>query len=157
MSQPALKQDDETYQALILAIGNHYFCAFIHKIQDVIERIPVTPVPRANESIVGVLNLRGHIVTEIDVASVLGIKSDKAKTKQSGYAIVIEKNNEMFSMAFDNIGDVISIQTRDIERLPETIDQKWLDVSKGVYRMGDKLVVCLDFDLMIDSIAVSSH
>lgn len=69
---------------------------------------------------------------------------------EDGYSIVINKGNEMYSLVFEDVGDVIDIPLSNIEKLPDTIQKKWISVSKGVYRMGEKLIVLLDFNLLID-------
>lgn len=143
-------------KALIVNIGHHYFGAIIDNIQDVIQRNPTTPVPLAPDNIIGLLNLRGHIVTEIDVARTLGIGDIGQDTMKNGYAIVISKENEMYSLVFEDVGDVIDIPAAQIEKLPETIERKWFSVSRGVYRMGKRLVVLLDFNMMIDHLTADT-
>lgn len=140
----------DTFKILILNIGNHYFGAPIESIQDVIQRNPTTPVPLTPPNIIGLLNLRGHIVTEIDVAYTLGIHNRDWLAGNNGYSIVINRGGEMYSLVFEGIGDVVDVMDSSIERLPDTINRKWFSISRGVCRMGDKLVVLLDFNLMID-------
>lgn len=143
------KQDinTELLKVLIVNIGKHYFGGIINSIQDVIQRIPTTPIPHAPENIVGLLNLRGHIVTEIDVAKTLGLQN--ASEKEEGYAVVTSENGEMFSFVFEGIGDVIDITADQIEILPDTVNPDWQNYTKGVYRMDKKLVIILDFSALI--------
>lgn len=114
--------------------------------QDVIKLSKKTPVPLSQKNISGLLNLRGHIVTEINVSQTLGLK-EKVK---SGFAVVINRDDELYSLAFEGIGDVIEISFSEIEPLPETVQKNWHQLAKGVYRMGDKLIVILDLELFVD-------
>jgi purine-binding chemotaxis protein CheW len=137
---------------LIVSIGEHFFGAKIDIIHDVIRRQKTTPVPLASPNIVGLLNLRGHIVTEINMAKTLDLdhQTDMDITKQ--YSMVINRKGELYSLTFDAIGDVIDVPKGQIERLPETINPRWFDMSEGVYRMDDKLIVVLDLYAIIDQI-----
>ena len=150
-SQPHPQSGPQTMNVLVCNIGTHYFGAIIDHIQDVIRRSPTTPVPLTSPNIVGLLNLRGHIVTEIDVAKTLGI-ADESDENLDGYSVVINKDHEMYSLVFDGVGDVIDIPVSQIENLPFTIDKTWSALSHGVYRLNDKLLVILDFDLLINKL-----
>jgi purine-binding chemotaxis protein CheW len=151
-----LKDGQEQTKILVSNIGEHYFGIAIDSIQDVIKCSPTTPVPLAPDNIVGLLNLRGHIVTEIDIAKTLDIDVVDRKQIIDCFSIVINKNNEMYSLVFDDIGDVIDINVSEIEPLPFTIDKKWVSLSKGVYRLPTMLVVLLDFNLLIDNIRIAA-
>lgn len=70
---------NDNVKCLIVNIGDHYFGALVNNIADVNQRSPTTPIPMANKNIIGVLNSRGHIVTEINVAHVLGIEPNNTK------------------------------------------------------------------------------
>jgi purine-binding chemotaxis protein CheW len=140
---------------LITNIGDHYFGAAIDEIHDVIQRQRTTQVPLTRPNIIGLLNLRGHIVTEIDMAKTLEIDVDLDNQKQGEYSIVISYENELYSLAFDGIGDVINIQNTAIEHLPETINRRWHSMSKGVYRLPDKLLVILDLKTIIGELTHS--
>lgn len=133
-------------QYLILHIGAHYFAVNVGNITDVIKQSRKTPVPLANKNISGVLNLRGHIVTEIDVATTLGIQRHN---RDKGLAVVINREDELYSFVFDGIGDVVEIAFAAIDPLPETVQKTWHTLSKGVYKMADKLVVILDLTAFV--------
>ncbi len=141
-------------QYLVINIGTHYFAVNVGNITDVIKQGRKTPVPLSNKNIAGVLNLRGHIVTEVDVATTLGITPTK---KDSGFSVVIDKEGEMYSFVFDGIGDVIEIGFSEITPMPETIQKDWHALSKGVYKLADKLVVLLDLPAFVDLSLNTDH
>jgi purine-binding chemotaxis protein CheW len=149
MAKPARKEEPVYYKALIVNIGEHYFAAPIDNIQDVILRSPTTKVPLASKHIIGLLNLRGHVVTEINVAYTLGIEDDSELDDTNGYSIVINHGNEMFSMVFEGVGDVIDINTDDIEQLPDTSNKDWLSMTRGIFRTQERLIVILDFERLL--------
>lgn len=150
------KKADGSSQFLILNIGQHHFAADVRHIQDVIKRRQTTRVPLAKRHIVGLLNLRGHIVTEISVARTLGIK-ETVMAAGEGFTVVINRNEELYSLLFDGIGDVIEISPSEIEPLPETVERRWHQISKGVYRQEEKLLVILDFALLMGLMSDEEH
>lgn len=154
MKQMDNKADNrsEIVRTLIVNIGDHYFGAPIAEIHDVIQRQQTTRVPHAQPNIIGLLNLRGHIVTEIDMAKTLEIEAEDNHEKSGQYSVVINYNAELYSLVFDGIGDVIDINGNTLERLPETVNRKWFAMSKGVFRMSDKLIVVLDLNAVIGQI-----
>lgn len=151
MADAARKIQQEPYRkALVVHIGKHYFAAPIDHIQDVILRNPTTRVPLASRHVVGLLNLRGHVVTEMNVAYTLGLDEECPIADSEGFSIVINNGSEMFSMVFQGVGDVIDIPTGEIEQLPDTINSDWLKVAHGVYRTPERLLVILDFGRLLD-------
>jgi len=149
MTEP---KDNISSQYLILNIGAHSFAVPVMNIQDVIKSINKTPVPLSKANINGLLNLRGHIVTEIDVAKTLGIEGRKHDSKND-FAVVVDIKDEFYSFAFDGIGDVIEIKNTSIDPMPETVQKSWHKVSKGVHKLSDKLLVMLDLNLIVSLIS----
>lgn len=143
------------FKALVVNIGTHYFAAPIDHIQDVILRSPTTPVPLASRHVVGLLNLRGHVVTEMNVAYTLGVEEECPVADGEGFSIVINRGNEMFSMVFEGVGDVIDIPYQSLEPLPDTVNREWVGLSRGVHRTEGKLLVVLDFDCFLESLRPS--
>lgn len=139
--------DSDVVRILIINIGDHYFGTPIHEIHDVIQRQKTTQVPLTQNSIIGLLNLRGHIVTEVSMATALNIQSSKDTVKK--YSIVIGQKGELYSLAIDDIGDVIDVDTSSIEHIPETVDRSWITIATGVVRLPDKLIVILDLESLI--------
>lgn len=117
-------------------------------IHDVLSAQKITPVPLAPPSITGVLNLRGRIVTAVDLRTRLGLPArDKGEKSMS---VVVEHAGEPYSLLIDNVGEVISVPMEKFERNPRTLDPKWQEVSSGVCRLDGQLLVILDVDRLLD-------
>lgn len=149
------ENNSDLLQYLVFNIGSHYFAANVLNIDDVIRSGKTTYVPLSKPNIRGLSNLRGHIVTEIDVAKTLNIIRHE-KQKES-YSVVTHIKNEFFSLTFDGIGDVIEIKSDKVDPLPETVNKKWHSVSKGVYQAEEHLIVILDFPLFIQVVSETEH
>lgn len=147
--------NEDVTRILIVSIGDHYFGTPIHEIHDVIQRQKTTPVPLTQNSIIGLLNLRGHIVTEVDMATALNIPSSENARKK--YSIVIGQKGELYSLAIDDIGDVIDAQMSTIEPIPETVDRSWISLSKGVIRLPDHLIIILDLEALITKLTQNAQ
>jgi len=132
----------ESIQYVTVMIGGQLFGLPIERVHDVFMPESITRVPLSNPQIAGVLNLRGRIVTAIDVRTRLGIQAQEGS--RSGMSVVAEINGELYSLIVDKVGEVMSLPVADFERNPATLDPRWQEVSSGIYRLKDVLLVVLD-------------
>ena len=117
-------------------------------VHDVLNQQQITAVPKAQEWVSGVLNLRGRIVTAIDLRKRMGISPRKDGEKSM--SVVVEHKEEPYSLQIDSVGDVMALKTVDFEKNPITLDQQWRGVSKGIYRLEKELLVILDVEKLLD-------
>lgn len=117
------------------------------RVRDVLRFQPLTRVPLAPPQIAGTINLRGHIVTAINVRVRLG--SSPASGDKQGMCVVVESRGESYCLIVDSVGDVISIKDTDIEPNPGSLSQEWAVVSRGIYRSDEGLTLLLDVDQML--------
>jgi purine-binding chemotaxis protein CheW len=120
----------------------------IERVQDVFKPTRMTRVPLAAPEIAGVLNLRGRIVTAIDLRCRFDLPA--ADERRTPMAIGIESHGESFGLLVDAVGEVLKLP--ESERLPKPInlDRKLARVSAGVYRLDGQLLVVLDIDRILD-------
>ncbi|WP_417451553.1 chemotaxis protein CheW [Kordiimonas sp.] len=116
-------------------------------VHDVLNPQQITRIPLAPAWVSGVLNLRGKIVTAIDLRQRLGLPPLEGD-KQS-MSVVVEHNDEPYSLQIDSVGEVLSLDDADFERNPVTLDQRWREVSRGIYRLENKLLPILDVDRLL--------
>ena len=120
----------------------------IECVQDVFTLGKITPVPLAGREIVGVLNLRGRILTVIDLASRLALYG--ATDADANMVIGIERGSESFGVLVDRVGEVLSLSDDDREPAPNNLDRTLNAVATGVFRLEDKILVALDADRTLD-------
>jgi purine-binding chemotaxis protein CheW len=120
----------------------------IGRVQDVFKPTNVTRVPLAGPQIAGVLNLRGRIVTAIDMRNLLDLHS--RETGRAPMAIGIEFKSESFGLLVDAVGEVLRLPAAEREPNPINLDRKLARVSAGVYRLEGQLLVVLDIDRVLD-------
>jgi len=116
----------------------------IGHVQDVFTPANITRVPLAGDAIAGVLNLRGRIVTVIDLANRLQLDVSRDATAQM--VIGIERGSESFGILVNRVGEVLSLADGDREPAPINLDRTLDAIATGVFRLDEKILVALDAD-----------
>ncbi len=116
-------------------------------VHDVLNAQQITKIPLSADWVSGVLNLRGRIVTAIDLRSRLGLEPLGGEKKSM--SVVVEHNDEPYSLQIDEVGEVLSLDDQLFERNPVTLDARWRDVSKGIYRLENELLAILDVEKLL--------
>lgn len=120
----------------------------ILSVEDVLGPQKISQIPKADPAVAGVLNLRGRIVTAIDVRRRLGLPP--IESNSTLMSVVVEHDREPYSLLIDSVGDVLKVPTSSYERNPATLDPRWAQVSAGIYRLDDKLLVALEVGALLD-------
>lgn len=141
----------ETRDFLTIWIGEQIFGIPILQVQDVLGEQSVTKIPLSPPAIAGSLNLRGRIVTAIDVRTCLGMPPAE-KSEHQDMSVVVENGGELYSLLIDKVGDVLSLPQNDFEKTPATLDDTWKDISAGIYRLKEKLLVVLDVPKLLNEL-----
>lgn len=139
--------NDDKYVSL--KVKGLMFGLSVQFVQDVIYTPEMTAVPLSPNTLCGLLNLRGRIVTAIDLGIILDLgasyfSSDKNNAGHNTMSIIIEMNNELFSFIVDSVGEVITIDPHFLEKKPANLDERWRQYTTGVFRHEDELLVVLD-------------
>jgi purine-binding chemotaxis protein CheW len=141
------KQTDLS-EFVTMIIGDQWFGIPVYSVQDVLGSQDIALVPLAPPDVAGSLNLRGRIVTAIDPRVRLGLPArDKEKSIMS---IVVEHGGELYSLLIDQVGEVLNLPVNRFERNPASLDPRWRDISAGVYRLDDRLLVVMDVDRLLE-------
>ncbi|MCB1021652.1 MAG: chemotaxis protein CheW [Bryobacterales bacterium] len=119
------------------------------KVQEVLRYQQMTPVPRADGVIEGLINLRGQIVTAFDMRRRLGLPDRPAEREPMN--VVIRADDGAVSLLVDEIGDVIEVDSDDFEPPPETISRAAREVIEGVYKLSDRLLLVLSSEKALRS------
>jgi purine-binding chemotaxis protein CheW len=128
--------------------GGHTFGIPVACVQDVFVPHTITRVPLAPPEIAGVLNLRGRIVTAVDLNARLGLPP--AAAPEARLAVGTERGGEAYGILIDGLGDVLSLAPEAMEPNPAHLDPHWSAISRGVYRLNGTLLVVLDVERVLD-------
>lgn len=129
-------------------VGGQLFGIPVLQVQDVISSEPVAPIPLSPPDIVGSINLRGRIVTVVDLHFVLSLERPEGTTEQRN--VVVECGEEAYSLQVDDVGEVLMLDDADFEHCPSTLDKEWRRVSSGLYRIKEGLLIVLDVQLIVE-------
>lgn len=135
---------------LTININGQMFGIPILQVQDVLGEVKVTRIPLAPPQVMGSLNLRGRIVTAIDVRKCLGL--NPLENSDRRMSVVVTHEDELYSLIIDNVGDVLTLQDKEYEQTPATLDISWKTISLGVYRLNDEILVILDVPKLLLSL-----
>lgn len=133
-------------------IGDQILGLPIGRVHDVFITNRITLVPRAPSEIIGLLNLRGRIVTAICLRKRLGrpvlLKQDReGKTELT--AVGIDHQGEAYALIVDAVGEVMRLDQSTFEPKPVHLDRSWAALATGVHRLEDRLLVVLDVDAIL--------
>ncbi len=121
----------------------------VHLVQEVMRPLEGTRVPLAPSAVVGLINLRGQIVTAVDLRRRLHLP-DRAADEPS-MNIVMRTNEEAISLVVDEIGDVIEVSRDTFERVPDSLQGEARQLIRGVHKLNDQLLLVLDGALVAAS------
>ena len=140
--------ENDTREYVTMTIAGQLFGIQVLRVQDVLGPQKITRVPLAPREVAGALNLRGRIVTAIDLR--LRLDLPPRPEDDPGMSIVVEHNGELYSLMIDSVGEVLSLPAEAFERNPPTLDPRWREVSSGVYRLDEKLLIELEVESLLD-------
>ena len=139
---------DTVIEYVTATIGGQLFGLPISRVQDVFAPERLARVPLAAPEIAGMLNLRGRIVTAIDMRKRLGLAPlEDGKPRM---AVCIESKGESYGLLIDAIGEVLKLSGASREDNPVNLDPRLARVSAGVHRLDGSLLVVLDVDRVLE-------
>ncbi len=133
------KNNEATFVTLMVA---DQLCGIpVLGVRDVLGEQTITRIPLASREIAGSLNLRGRIVTAIDLRRRLGLPDAPLGTPMS---VVAEQGGELYALLVDQVSEVMTLAPSSFEPNPPTLPPHWSEFSAGIYRLQDRLLVVLD-------------
>ena len=138
---------------------NRQFCAFyldgflfgveVARVQEVVRNQPMTRVPLAPPLIGGLINLRGQIVTAIELRVLLGMPARAASKEPMN--VVLRAADGAVSFLVDDIDDVIETDDAEFESAPETVTGRARELIAGVYKLQERLLLVLSTDVALET------
>jgi purine-binding chemotaxis protein CheW len=136
----------------------HQFCTFhvddlflgieVERVQEVLRDSDITPVPTAPSAVRGLINLRGQIVTAIDLASKFG---KAGREGESSTVLVLDAGSSLLSFVVDRAGDVVEVDDESFEPPPDTLKGEARRLIRGTYKMQNQLLLVLDVEHALET------
>jgi purine-binding chemotaxis protein CheW len=137
----------EMRQYCTFYLDRYFFGIDVRKVQEIIRYQEMTRVPLAPSVVRGLINLRGQIVTAIDLRRRLDM-SDRP-TEQQPINVVVQTDDGAVSMLVDEIGDVLQVSEESFEHPPETLRGRARQMIRGAYKLDDRLLLLLDIEKVL--------
>lgn len=131
-----------------------YFGVRVESVQEVLRYQPMTGVPLASDLIRGLINLRGQIVTAIEMRRQLDLPSRDADLEPMN--VILRDDEGAVSLLVDEIGDVVEVDQARFEETPSTVPDNVSAFIRGVYKLDENLLLVLDTDKVIHGVAEQS-
>jgi purine-binding chemotaxis protein CheW len=125
-------------------VAGRTFGVEVSAMREVLKAQPLTRVPLAPRQVRGLINLRGQIVTAIDLRERLGFPPFTGE--RASMNVIVEGEDGLVSLLVDEIGDVVVVSGDDVESLPDTVGEGVRRLIRCVYKLQDKLLLLLDIE-----------
>jgi purine-binding chemotaxis protein CheW len=130
-------------------VDSLFFGIDVLQVQEVLRYQEMTQVPLAPGVVEGLINLRGQIVTALDMRRRLKLQP-RGEGQTPMNTVVRTKDGAPVSLLVDEIGDVVEVDSETFERVPDNVDAAARDLLEGVYKLKDRLLLILDTEKTID-------
>ncbi|MEG0307387.1 MAG: chemotaxis protein CheW [Clostridium sp.] len=130
-------------QVVVFTIGDERFAVETSKVQGINGLMKITTVPRAEKYIKGLINLRGSILSVLDINLILGMKkSDESNNN----IIVLEINGEQVGITVDHVEEVMNVDEETVKKVHEDKERPFI---KGVLNIGNQIITMIDIDKLL--------
>lgn len=144
-SEEWLTQD--TVQVCGFKIGGGHYAVPVLEVQEVIRPQKLTPIPLAPDYVDGLINLRGQIVTAINMRNLFKLKGAK---KDEYMNIIVRCDDNLYALVVDEILDVMEVSTKNYEHTPDTLDANIRNYILGVFKLQKQLLIMLNLEKVIN-------
>jgi purine-binding chemotaxis protein CheW len=131
-----------------VTVAGQLFGLPIDRVHEVFVASAITSVPLAPREVLGLLNLRGRVITAVCLRRRLGLPDPGTPR---GIAVGVEHSGEPYALFVDEVGDVLGLAPDTREPNPVHMDPRWIQLSLGVHRLEGRLLVILDVDAVLAS------
>lgn len=132
-------------QVVIFKLSNEQFAVETAKVQSINDMMEITKVPNAPEHIKGLINLRGNIISLLDINLLLGVNHDG---EEQSNIIILNIEDEMVGITVDQVDEVLEVEESLLEKLEEDRKRAYI---KGVINFKDRVVTLIDIDKLLSN------
>ena len=144
MSQNDIEENDPILQWVTYQLEEETYGINVMQVQEVLRITEIAPVPGAPAYVIGIINLRGNVVTVIDTRSRFGLMS-KESDEQSRI-IIVEVNGNVIGMLVDSVAEVVYLHQSEIDTAPSVSSDDSSRFIQGVCSRDENLLILVDVD-----------
>ena len=150
-TSPKNLSTEEGTMYVTMCIDRQMFGIEVKHVRDVLRQQKVIPIPLAPPEIAGSLNLRGRIVTVINLRRRLNL-SPRDMVQNAGATnsfVVVEHKGDLYSLMVDSVGEVLTASNSRIEKVPTNLNSSWREIASGIYKLDGELLVLVNVQSLL--------
>ncbi|BCX81601.1 purine-binding chemotaxis protein CheW [Methylomarinovum caldicuralii] len=147
MAEAAKKLKDELIQWVTFRLGEETYGINVMQVQEVLRVSEIAPVPGAPDYVIGIINLRGNVVTVIDTRARFGLPSKEPDDLSR--IVIIESNNQVIGILVDSVAEVVELRGDEIEVAPNMGNEESARYIQGVSSRKGELLILVDLNKLL--------
>ncbi len=147
MTQAAASANDPVTQWVTFFLDNEKYGINVMQVQEVLRMTEIAPVPGAPDYVLGIINLRGNVVTVIDTRKRFGLPEQEAD--DATRIVIIEAGNQVVGIVVDSVAEVVDLRASDIETAPNVGNDESSKYIQGVTSRGEQLLILVDVNKLL--------
>ncbi|AKO51912.1 chemotaxis protein CheW [Marinobacter psychrophilus] len=140
-------KDDEVLQYVTFRLDDETYGINVMQIQEVLRYSEIAPVPGSPDYVLGIINLRGNVVTVIDTRRRFGLND--ADITDSSRIVVMESADQVMGILVDSVAEVVYLKSSEIEAAPNVGSEESARFIQGVCNRNGELIILVEFDKML--------
>ncbi|MFV8571370.1 chemotaxis protein CheW [Marinobacter sp. SBS5] len=140
-------QEDQVLQYVTFHLDDETYGINVMQIQEVLRYTEIAPVPGAPDYVLGIINLRGNVVTVIDTRRRFGLMD--ADVTEATRIVVMESENQVMGVLVDSVAEVIYLKASEIETAPNVGNEESAKFIQGVCNKNGELIILVEFEKML--------
>jgi len=139
--------NDEVLQWVTYRLGEETYGINVMQVQEVLRYTEIAPVPGAPDYVLGIINLRGNVVTVIDTRSRFGLPP--SETTDNTRIVIIESDEQVVGILVDSVAEVVYLKTSEIDSAPNVGTEESAKFIQGVSNRDGELLILVDLNKLL--------
>jgi len=139
--------DDPVTEWVTFRLENEKYGVNVMQVREVLKNTEIAPVPGAPDFVVGIINLRGNVVTVMDTRKRFGLPP--AEATDVTRIVIIEARGQVVGMMVDSVAEVVDLRQSEIELAPNVGNDESAKYIQGVSKQGEELLILVDLDKLL--------
>lgn len=140
--------DDEVLQWVTYRLGDETYGINVMQVQEVLRHTEIAPVPGAPEYVIGIINLRGNVVTVIDTRARFGLP--EGEITDNTRIVIIEADEHIVGIMVDSVAEVVYLKSSEIDSATSVGTEESTKFIQGVSNRDDELLILVDLNRMLN-------
>lgn len=145
--QQGQSPDDKVLQYVTFRLDEETYGIDVMQIQEVLRYTEIAPVPGAPDYVLGIINLRGNVVTVIDTRRRFGLA--EVEVTDATRIVVMESDSQVMGILVDSVAEVVYLKSSEIETAPNVGNEESARFIQGVCNKDGELIILVEFDKML--------